>query len=121
MKKTSPKQKLINECVALATAIKLCEFPKCVFCNQPAITCHHFIRQSRSNYLRCNPKNLIPICQKCHARIHLGQEEQIMTLQLRNMYGKKWADEMETGRHKIIKGDIFCWKKMKILLEDEIK
>lgn len=119
MRKKTEKQRLIEECVSLATQLKLAEHPSCVFCGKTATTCHHFVRQSRSNFLRCNPKNLIPVCQKCHAKIHIGQEEQIMTLRLRNMFGKRWSDEMEAGRQKTIKSDIYYWKKMKILLTEK--
>ena len=109
----TPKQKLKEECVKIATAKKLEEHPRCMFCNQQANTCHHFIRQSRSNYLRCDSRNLIPICQKCHARIHVGQMEAVMTLQLRGMLGDEWANSLIKDSQKTIKGTMKYWRDLK--------
>lgn len=112
MKKTS-KQKLKEECIKLATQKKLQEHPRCTFCNQPASTCHHLIRQSRSNYLRCDPRNLIPICQKCHYTFHNGGYAELMTLQLVKIYGSEWHNGLLRDGRKTIKDNIGYWMKMK--------
>ena len=104
----TPKQKLKEECVKIATQKKLEEHPQCMFCNQEANTCHHFIRQSRSNYLRCDSRNLIPICQSCHCRLHNGFES-IMSLQLRKMLGDEWADGLIEDSRKTIKDTLKHW------------
>lgn len=119
MKKT-PKQKLIEECVALAIKICILTNPKCEICGCPAETAHHFIRQSRSNHLRCDQKNLIPICQKDHARIHIGQAEGTITLQIRKNRGSAWENYIFKNEHVSIKSDMFYWKKMKILLDNQL-
>lgn len=112
MKKTK-KQKLKEECVKIATEIKLKEHPHCVFCVSTASTCHHLIRQSRSNYLRCDPRNLIPICQKCHHLFHNGGYAELMTLQLVKMYGPEWHEGLLRDGRKTISDTITYWKKLK--------
>ena len=106
------KQKLKMECVKIATQKKLAKHPYCVFCGKKATTCHHFIRQSRSNYLRCDDRNLIPICQKCHYRLHNGYES-VMTLILRKKLGDEWADSLIRDSRKTIKDNLTYWRKMK--------
>jgi 5-methylcytosine-specific restriction endonuclease McrA len=118
--KKSKKQKLKEECVSLAMKIYLIENPKCEICGMPAETVHHFIRQSRSNHLRCDKKNLVAICNKCHARIHIGQEEAIITLQIRKRRGATWEKYILINKQIKIKDDMFYWKKKKILLEAEL-
>ena len=113
--KKSKKQKLKEECIKIASDKKLEEHPKCMFCNLPAICCHHFVRQSRSNYLRCEPKNLIPICKKCHFKLHNGYEA-MMTLELVKIFGNKWAEDLMRDSRKTIKDDIPYWEKLKIKL-----
>jgi hypothetical protein len=43
---------------------------KCEVCGAPADLMHHFIEKSRSNYLRFNEINLVPLCKKCHFKHH---------------------------------------------------
>jgi hypothetical protein len=93
MKKKTSLKRLKEKCVKLATEQRLAEHPKCEFCNQQATTCHHFIHQSRSNYLRCDPRNLIPICPKHHYLMHNGYEG-IYAGFLTLKYGKKWYNDL---------------------------
>lgn len=118
--KKSKKQKLKYECVGLAIKICLKLHPKCEFCGQLAETGHHPIRQSRSNALRCNQKNIVAVCGKCHAKIHIGNFEGIMMLQLEKARGKEWRDYLIKHEHDQIKDDMFYWQKKKIILESEL-
>ncbi len=93
MKKKTLLKKLKEQCVKLATQQRLAEHPKCEFCNSMASTAHHFVHQSRSNYLRCDKRNLIPICQKHHYLIHNGYEG-IYAGFLTLKYGKSWYDKL---------------------------
>ena len=117
MKRISKKQKLKIECVKLATEKKLLEHPRCMFCNDKSTTAHHFIRQSRSNYLKCDKRNLIPVCAKCHFRLHNGYE-QIMSLQLRKLLGDEWAEGIIKDSRITIKDNLGYWKKIKELLTE---
>lgn len=116
MKKTTPLQKLINECVALSIKICLTLKPKCEFCGQPAITAHHFIHQARSNYLKCDQKNLVSVCGGCHGSIHIGNMESSMGLKLRKIRGKAWENYILKGTQQTIKSDFYYWEHMKIKL-----
>lgn len=84
--------------------------PKCTFCPNPATTAHHFIHQARSNYLRLEEKNLIPICEVCHYKLHNGYE-QIYALQARSIFGDKWADELIADSRKTITDNMAYWRK----------
>lgn len=109
--KKSPKQILKEKCVKKATENKLEETPYCVFCGQLASTCHHFVHQARSNYLRCDSRNLIPICKICHCKLHNGYEP-IMALQLRNMFGEEWAEGLLRDSQKSICDTMGHWKEV---------
>jgi len=111
MKKT-PKQKLKEECVSIASEKKLEKHPRCALCNKPAQVCHHFIHQGRSNYLRCDEKNLIPLCVKHHYLLHNGYE-QIYALHFRAIYGDKWAEGLVEDSRKQIKDTMTYWRKLK--------
>ena len=121
MKKLSKLQRLINECVSLAIKICLKLKPKCEFCGNPAITAHHFIHQARSNYLKCDQKNLVSVCGSCHGSIHIGNMESLMGLRLRRMRGKAWENYILKGTQITIKSDFPHWNKMKILLNNKFK
>jgi len=112
MKTKSKKQKLKEKAVELATEKKLKQHPRCILCNNMAVTAHHFIRQSQSNYLRCDERNLIPICRKCHYLWHCGGKAEVMTLQLQQMLGDKWRDELIRDSVKTIKDTIEYWEEL---------
>ena len=44
---------------------------KCECCGRPFELMHHFILKSHCNALRYHKANLIFICSKCHAKIHM--------------------------------------------------
>ena len=109
MKKQTPLAKLKKQCVSLAMAIYIGEHPNCELCGGQAHTCHHFIHQSRSNYLRCDARNLVAICQSCHCLMHKSKE-QIFTGQLIRQRGMDWFNEMESDSAVKIKDNISYWK-----------
>lgn len=120
MKKTSKLQRLINECVSLVIKIYITLHPKCELCNQPAITAHHIVHQARSNYLRLDKKNLLSVCGKCHGRIHIGNDEGTVILQVAKKRGLEWADYILKGKQKTIKSNMQYWSKEKSKLEQEL-
>jgi len=110
MKKKSKKKELKDKCVALATKKMLKKHRHCLLCPKLASTCHHFIRQSQSNFLRCDERNLIPICQKCHYLWHHGGKAEIMTLVIQQRFGDKWRDGLIRDRNIKIKDTVGYWK-----------
>ncbi len=100
--------RLKKKAVKLATAKVLEKHPKCFFCPNMASTCHHPIPQSRSNYLRCDERNLIPICSKHHLKCHSADATQ-MNLRLEKIKGKEWRDSLIRDSNKRIKDTIGYW------------
>lgn len=45
---------------------------RCACCLKPAQCIHHIIEKSRSEYLRWDYNNALPVCLHCHNEIHLG-------------------------------------------------
>lgn len=45
---------------------------RCYYCLRPAQCTHHIIEKSRSEYLRWDYNNALPVCLECHNNIHLG-------------------------------------------------
>src|SRR3990167_5235560 len=105
----TPLNRLKIKAVKIATAKKLEKNPFCVFCGMKATTAHHFIRQSRSNFLRVDMDNLIPICAKGHMKLHSGYE-QIMTGELIKKYGINWFDRLQQDSNVTIKDNKTYWK-----------
>ena len=103
--------RLKTKAVKIATAKKLAQHPHCTFCGEMANTCHHFIRQSRSNYLRCDERNLIPICMSCHMRLHNGYEA-IMAIELEKIHGDEWMAGLIADSEKKIKDGIKYWTEL---------
>ena len=75
--------------------------PFCEYCGQPMSAFHHFIPKSRSTLLRYDIKNAIPLCQKCHYKIHFSSkpsEVYEIVKSIRENRGKDWCkyiDERE--------------------------
>ena len=116
----SKKQKLKEKCVKLAMKLKLAKHPHCVFCGERATVAHHFIHQSRSNYLRCDERNLIPICKTCHYKLHNGYES-VMAGLLIKKYGQEWFDSLVRDSRKTIKDNIGYWNEVLDKLKREVE
>jgi hypothetical protein len=111
MAKKSAKQRLKEKCVSLAMDIYLKNHPNCEICVKRADVVHHFIHQSRSNYLRCDFRNFVSMDKGCHYKVHNGYE-QLITGQLIKQRGQNWFDSMQADSTKTIKDNLDYWKKM---------
>lgn len=121
MKKKTPLKRLKDKCVARAIEIKLIATPICEVCNcHKAITAHHFVHQSQSNYLRCDQRNLISVCKICHSSIHLYGREWLLG-QIMFKRGKKWYDQITKDSVKMIKDNLGYWKSLEEDLEEQLK
>ena len=105
----TPLSRLKKQCVSLAMAIYIGEHPNCELCGGVAHTCHHFIHQGRSNYLRCDMRNLVAICQSCHCLLH-HSHEQVFAGRLIKQRGMKWFNAMEKDSHIKIKDNMEYWR-----------
>jgi 5-methylcytosine-specific restriction endonuclease McrA len=66
---------------------------KCEVCGAPADLMHHFIEKSRSNYLRFNEINLVPLCKKCHFKHHNTGDTTIHAIIIQKR-GQKWLKKI---------------------------
>lgn len=76
--------------------------PNCLICPNPTSEMHHFVPKSQSNYLRYDPRNLINLCRRCHARHHLSGDPSIVAEIIR-IKGLEWYDSLNQDRLKIKK------------------
>jgi hypothetical protein len=61
---------LRNKTDALLTPLCKKNYPNCESCGQLTQVGHHWIEKSRSSFLRYDMRNLIALCNSCHAKIH---------------------------------------------------
>jgi hypothetical protein len=68
----------------------------CVVCYAISTVIHHHFHWSRSVELRLHEQNLIPLCNKCHLNIHLGDMRTKIKYEqkMRSQYGQAWEDEL---------------------------
>jgi len=85
--------------------------PKCLLCDNPTSEMHHFCPKSQSNYLRYDPRNLINLCRRCHARHHLSGDPSIVAEIIR-IKGMDWYDGIKQDRHKIKKLNVGTMKEI---------
>ena len=84
---------------------------KCEACGGENQVGHHWIEKSRSSFLRYDLRNIIPLCNSCHSKIHnifgnsivggLNIAEKIISIR-----GKKWKTEMDRLQSEYVKTDI---------------
>jgi len=66
----SPLTKIQKTCDALLQIAVKAQNPVCEACGAKTQVAHHWIEKSRSSFLRYDLRNLIPLCNPCHAKIH---------------------------------------------------
>ena len=80
---------------------------KCLACGEPADVFHHFIPKSRSVLLRFSVENAIPICSKCHYKIHFSSkptEIHRIVEEIRRARGKDWCDYIDVMEREPLEG-----------------
>jgi hypothetical protein len=118
----SPESKLQKKCDQLMQEYYTKKYPKCDICNAPTYCMHHFIEKSRSNRLRYEPENLIPLCFKCHYGVHNACAGRILNNVLRSYNfmdaiinkrgGKEWKDKMERIGREMIKTNLAYYEQV---------
>lgn len=76
---------------------------------------HHWIEKSRSSFLRYDLRNIIPLCNSCHSKIHnifgnsivggLNIAETII-----NKRGREWKELMDKLQPTYVKTDTFFYQ-----------
>ncbi len=94
------KKKLQNKADKLYQEIGRALNDKCIICGGEYSCLHHYFPKSTCSALRYNIKNGIPICAKCHLRIHSSDDPTINN-KIRDINGDKWLRELETIKRNI--------------------
>jgi hypothetical protein len=92
------------------------KYPKCDICGKPTYTIHHFIEKSRSNRLRYEEENLIPLCFNCHYSVHNAcagrplnnviRSYNCVDLIIQKRGGKEWKEKMEKLGRETVKTNL---------------
>jgi 5-methylcytosine-specific restriction endonuclease McrA len=101
LKKVSSLGSLQRKCDALLSPIVVNSYPKCLLCGKPSQVAHHFVHKSKSNALRYNMWNLIPLCHSCHFALHNNESLYAARIILAN--GVAWFEELEQLKRETIK------------------
>ena len=108
----SPVALLKAKCDKVMQQIYTAKNPKCDICGKPTYCMHHFVEKSRSNRLRYEEENIIPLCQLCHSYVHnkmykfmlnnVNRSHSYVDMIINKRGGKEWKDKMERiGREEI--------------------
>jgi len=89
------RTKLQKKCDKKYQEIGRMLYSECLICGGEYSCLHHYYPKSTCAALRYNLKNGIPICVKCHCRLHSSDDPTINNAILRKM-GFIWLDELET-------------------------
>ena len=81
-------------------------YKKCLICGGEYSCLHHYHPKSTCSALRYNLKNGIPICSKCHLRLHSSGDPSFNETILR-INGQEWAEELQAiKRNTFVKDTI---------------
>lgn len=94
---------LRNKCDALLSPLMIGRHPKCLLCEKRTQVAHHHVHKSKSNRLRYELDNLIPLCNSCHFKLH--QNESYWASKVVEIRGMKWFKKIDTLKNEIIKTD----------------
>ena len=111
----NPIPRLRNKADKLYQQVGLALNPRCECCGHPAQCIHHFFTKASSSYLRYDRANGIPICQKCHLKLHKRQDPSMIAAIL-NKRGQEWFDDLDRKRGTITK---FTVGYLKSIIEDQ--
>jgi len=110
IKRTSKTEtaKLKAKCDKLLTPIIKGLHPYCEGCGSLTQVGHHWIEKSRSNNLRHEIDNIIPLCNSCHTKIHNRFGNSVMGSidiadKIRENRGEEWFERMKVEGRKVVK------------------
>ena len=75
--------------------------PRCLLCGKPTQVAHHFVHKSKSNRLRYDFENLIPLCHSCHCALH--NNESLYAARIVKIKGLRWFGKLEKLKQESIK------------------
>lgn len=95
------KQRTQKNCDALLTPLIKLLHPYCLLCGDCTQVAHHHVHKSKSLNLRYDEKNLVPLCNKCHLKLHW--DESYWGSKVASIKGKKWFEYLEKNKQTIVK------------------
>lgn len=89
-------------------------YPKCLLCphmtparsNETEVA-HHHVHKSKSNSLRYELDNLIPLCHMCHMALH--HNESYWATKIVMLRGIDWATALDRKKNQIVKADRYWY------------
>lgn len=119
----SRKTKLVERADALMRQICLQQHPNCEACgkgeHQSVLHAHHWVKRSRSNALRHDPKNLVTMCAGCHRQLHWGEPEIMVAVKESREDG--WHEDLMARRRDTIKTTISHYLEVIEMLEARLE
>ena len=118
-KKTKNKRKALIDKLDKAFQIwGRAEYNFCFICGSGYSCLHHFIHKAQSTNLRWDKQNGVPICGRCHQRLHSrndASETWIIEDRMSNRFGDDWKRYIQKEKVKMYKPGI---KELEELLEE---
>lgn len=96
-----------NQADALLTPIIKVMYPTCLLCPNKTEVAHHHVHKSKSTRLRYEMDNLIPLCHKCHLRLHMNESYEASRIV--SIYGLEWFKNLEKKKNEIVKADVIWY------------
>ena len=118
-KQKTEKQKLQNKGDKLYQEIGRLSNSKCLICGGEYSCLHHYFPKSTSTPLRYDFDNGIPICARCHCKIHSNPSPETNN-DINHIKGEEWLQELTWKKQNTsVKSDIM-WYKANIERMEEI-
>jgi len=105
MKTNDKKKRLRNKADKIYQEIGRKMYKECMICGGEYSCLHHYFPKSTSSALRYNIKNGIPLCVKCHCRIH-SSDDPTLNLLIVEKLGKTWLRGLQSQKQAITKNSI---------------
>lgn len=96
-------KKYRNKADNLLTPVIKKLYPTCLLCGSETQVAHHHVHKSKSNALRYDLDNLIPLCGHCHVVLH--HNESYWASKIVAIKGIDWFKGLEERGRKIVKTD----------------
>ena len=85
----------------------------CSVCGAEVVSVHHFIPKSKSNFLRYDVANGVPICRKCHWTVHFEKDplkRRAVEDKIMGNRGADWIDYISFHKNIRVKKNLKWFK-----------
>ena len=98
------KKYLCNKADRLLQEYIKAKHKRCLVCEAPIFAGHHFITKGNSNALRYYLPNIIPICKRCHCKVHT--QPHLVEPTICFIMGQGWYDDLIKVKMQGVKANI---------------